>query len=303
MRRRATVLIATLYLSASAAAQPEFAPDAAELERLLAYFLDGASRNDIAVHQRFWAAELVYTSSSGERTDKATILAEMRKDPGAGGPGATYAAEDVRVQQYGDMAVVSFRLVGKTGAETRQYLNTGTFLKRDGEWRAIAWQATHAAPVPGKDAAVNLTPGATASATLVDEIRQADAEFFRAFFDSCDIDAVRRFVADDFEMIHDKGGVVATSGAGFVTLTQDKCKRQADGVDFLSARRLVPESLQVYPIRDDGAIEVGTHEFFAVKPGEPGRLTETGRFTHYWTKVGSQWKLSRVLSYDHALAE
>jgi hypothetical protein len=23
-----------------------------------------------------------------------------------------------------------------------QYFNTGTFLKRDGEWRALAWQAT-----------------------------------------------------------------------------------------------------------------------------------------------------------------
>jgi hypothetical protein len=23
-----------------------------------------------------------------------------------------------------------------------QYFNTGTFLKREGEWRAVAWQAT-----------------------------------------------------------------------------------------------------------------------------------------------------------------
>jgi hypothetical protein len=57
----------------------------------------------------------------------------------------TYSAEDVRIHQYGDTAIVAFRLVGKSGGEkpeVQDYLNTGTFLKRNGEWRAVAWQAT-----------------------------------------------------------------------------------------------------------------------------------------------------------------
>ena len=49
-------------------------------------------------------------------------------------------------------------------------------------------------------------------------------------------------------------------------------------------------------------LEIGTHTFYAVKSGAPDRLTETGQFTHYWTENG-QWKLSRVLSYDHVLAK
>jgi hypothetical protein len=104
-------------------------------------------------------------------------------------------------------------------------------------------------------------------------------------------------------MIHDKGGFVSRSGAEFVRVTEDKCKRQVDGVDFLSTRKLVPESLKVYPIQDDGAIETGTHTFHAVKPGEPDRLTETGQFAHFWKRENGQWKLSRVLSYDHVLAK
>jgi ketosteroid isomerase-like protein len=306
MLRRITALIVTLFLSAAVAAQQDAAPDAAELERLLTYFLDGASRNDIAVHERFWADELIYTRSAGVRTDKAEILAELRKGADPAEPPTAYSAEDIRVQQYGNTAIVAFRLVGKVGGdspETLEFLNTGTFLKRDGEWRAIAWQATRAAVELGQEAPVNLTPGATARPGLADEIRRADAEFFRAFFDTCDIVAVRRFVAEDFEMIHDKGGVVATSGPDFVRITQDKCKRQADGTDFHSTRKLVPESLQVYPIQDDGAIEIGAHSFYAVKAGEPDRLTETGRFTHYWKQEDGQWKLSRVLSYDHVLAK
>jgi ketosteroid isomerase-like protein len=59
---------------------------------------------------------------------------------------AVYTAEDIRIQQYGDTAVVAFRLVAttdKAGAKTvANYFNTGTFLKRNGQWRVIAWQAT-----------------------------------------------------------------------------------------------------------------------------------------------------------------
>lgn len=306
MLRRIATLIVTLFISAAAAAHQDSPADAAELERLLNFFLEGASRNDIAAHERFWADELIYTRSAGVRTNKAEILADVAKGPDPSEPPTAYTAEDIRIQQYGDTAIVAFRLVGKVGGEnpeTLDFLNTGTFLKRNGEWRAIAWQATRVPVAPKREAAVNLMPGATARPGLVDEIRQADAEFFRAFFDTCDIGTVRRYVADDFEMIHDKGGIVSRSGAEFVKVTEDKCKRQADGEDFLSTRKLVPESLKVYPIQDDGAIETGTHTFYAVKAGEPDRLTETGQFTHFWKQVNGQWKLSRVLSYDHELAK
>ncbi|HUG03339.1 MAG TPA: cyclase family protein [Steroidobacteraceae bacterium] len=123
------------------------APAAAELTKLLKHFLDGASRNDVAVHDRFWAEDLVYTRSAGVRIGKAEILENTRSGPTAMPEGrTTYAAEDIRIQQYGDAAVVAFRLVGTTvrgeQAEIVHYLNTGTFMKRNGEWRAVAWQST-----------------------------------------------------------------------------------------------------------------------------------------------------------------
>jgi hypothetical protein len=151
MLRRLLALLAVSFLSAPAAAQDP-APDAAEIERLLLWFLEGASRNDVAVHERFWADELIYTRSAGVRTDKAEILAELRKGPDPSEPPTAYSAEDIRIRQYGDTAVVAFRLIGRVGGgrpETLRFLNTGTFLKRDGEWRAIAWQATR---VPDKPA-------------------------------------------------------------------------------------------------------------------------------------------------------
>jgi hypothetical protein len=66
--------------------------------------------------------------------------------PKPGDPMTTYGAEDIRIRQYGDTAIIAFRLVGKTEKDGRivvtNYLNSGTFLKRNGKWQAVCWQAT-----------------------------------------------------------------------------------------------------------------------------------------------------------------
>ncbi|MFN2509672.1 MAG: nuclear transport factor 2 family protein [Chthoniobacterales bacterium] len=124
------------------------APDATELTKLLHEFLAGAGRNDIAMHERFWADELIYTSALGRRKGKADIMRELRAEaPPKPGEGTTvYTAEDIRIQQYADTAIVAFRLVATTEKEGKKeianYFNTGTFLKRDGKWQAVSWQAT-----------------------------------------------------------------------------------------------------------------------------------------------------------------
>ena len=132
-------------------AQAQTAPAAAELTKLLNDFLAGASHNDVAMHDRFWAEDLIYTGSSGRRRGKAEIMKDVRSAP-APKPGdakTTYTAEDVRIQQYGNTAIVAFRLVATTEkdgkTEVTNYLNSGTFLKRKGKWQVVNWQATKAA--------------------------------------------------------------------------------------------------------------------------------------------------------------
>ncbi len=133
---------------ASSLPTPPPAPDAAELTKLLKDFMEGASRNDSAMHDRFWAEDLIYTRAAGRRIGKADIMREVRAEAAA--PAAnettTYSAEDIRIQQYGSTAIIAFRLVGTTRkgdkTENAEYLNTGTFLKRDGKWQAVSWQAT-----------------------------------------------------------------------------------------------------------------------------------------------------------------
>jgi ketosteroid isomerase-like protein len=142
------LLSAMTLLSIACGLRAETAPDAPELTKLLKDFLAGAGRNDAAMHERFWADDLIYTASAGRRIGKADILREVREEgpPKPGDETAVYTAEEIRIQQYGDTAIVAFRLVAtteKSGAKTvANYLNTGTFLKRNGKWQAVSWQAT-----------------------------------------------------------------------------------------------------------------------------------------------------------------
>jgi len=143
------LVLLTVAMSTPASADSE----AQALTQLLNEFLAGASAADVAAHERFWDDDLVYTSSSGLRFGKADILEgmEAEEEPDVDGPGVIYSAEDIRIRQYGDTAVVAFRLVGSPqdgSSSVLQYFNTGTFVKRDGGWRAVAWQAT---VIPGAE--------------------------------------------------------------------------------------------------------------------------------------------------------
>ena len=135
-----------LFLASGVFAQT--APDAAELTKILNDFLTGASRNDPAAHDRFWADDLIYTRSAGRRVNKADIMRDVRSAPAPkpSDPRMVFTAEDIQIQQYGDTAIVAFRLVSTTDtAGTKQVsnnLNSGTFVKRDGKWQVVSWQST-----------------------------------------------------------------------------------------------------------------------------------------------------------------
>jgi len=146
MNKILSITIVMLITAYGAFAQT--APDAAELTRLLNEFLAGASRGDAAIHERFWADDLIYTRSAGRRVNKAEVLRDVRNAPAPkpGDPATIYTAEDIRIQQYGDTAIVAFRLVATTDAggtkQVANLLNSGTFVKRVGRWQVVNWQST-----------------------------------------------------------------------------------------------------------------------------------------------------------------
>jgi hypothetical protein len=125
------------------------ASDADDLEALVNDFL--ANVDDAAMHDRFWAEDLIYSSSSGSRFGKAEIMQgfdSASEDEADAEPEETYEAVNVQVNVYGDTAVVAFKLIATPtdGSAASEYHNTGTFVRRDGRWQVVAWQATKIPP-------------------------------------------------------------------------------------------------------------------------------------------------------------
>ncbi len=198
------LLAITTALLAASGLHAQTAPDTAELTKLLKDFLAGASRNDAAMHDRFWAEDLIYTGSSGRRIGKADLMKNVREEgaPKANEPATVYSAEDIRIQQYGETAIVAFRLVGTTekdGAkEVKNYLNSGTFLKRKGEWQAVNWQAT---VLPKAEEKSNSSASDDAKA-----VAALDTQY-QAAVKANDAATMDRILADDFILVTGRGRV------------------------------------------------------------------------------------------------
>ena len=123
----------------------------AEVTALLHEFL--AKVTSPAMHQRFWADDVIYVSNAGMVRTKADILKGMKAEEpaapagsGAAAPAAPaggYSAEDVVVRQFGDTVVLNFTLVQHTaGQPDTSFRNSGVFMLRDGRWQVVSWQAT-----------------------------------------------------------------------------------------------------------------------------------------------------------------
>ena len=145
MHARVPLAIVLLTLALTAGARDTREPAARQLSSMLNEFLGAAGRGDRAIFDRFFADDVIYTRSVGVTVDKAEILKNIDRREDAGAKN-TFSADDVTIHDYGTTAVVNFRLTarsekeGKT--ETSHYRNTATFLKRNGQWQVVAWQAT-----------------------------------------------------------------------------------------------------------------------------------------------------------------
>jgi hypothetical protein len=133
---------------------PAMASDSEDLRLMLQDFLAGSDAR--ASHVSFWADDLIYTSSAGLRFGKPDIMvgfegSDSDDETADDAPQMVYSGEDVDIRLFGDTAIVAFKLVGTptdkaAGDDVLYYFNTGTFLRRDGVWKVVAWQATKIPP-------------------------------------------------------------------------------------------------------------------------------------------------------------
>ena len=126
------------------------------------------------------------------------------------------------------------------------------------------------------------------SIELTQTITQMDKKMFDAF-NAHDIDALMSLFADDVEFYEE-------AGLTNWQQTRDDFTKMLGSMPDIK-RSLIPNTVRVYPIKDFGAIEIGTHRFCHKENGKDdcGDLP----FVMVWKKTGDSWKVSRVISYGH----
>jgi hypothetical protein len=126
---------------------------------------------------------------------------------------------------------------------------------------------------------------------LYDTVLHLDSAMYRAY-NGRNLPALLAFFAPGLEFYHDQ--------TGLTTYAENRERFRANFAKASTMRReLVPGSLEVYPIKDFGAIEIGTHRFYQTDPGQPEKLVGEPRFMHVWQKTQGTWQIVRIVSYGH----
>ena len=133
---------------------------------------------------------------------------------------------------------------------------------------------------------------------LEQQLLQQDSLLFECGFNQCNFTVLENVTAKDFEFYHDENGIQNRS-AFFRSFKESICSNP----DRKPIRKLVPSSVSVSRLKNNGktygAIQKGTHLFYIATPHKADYLTNIADFTSLWILQNNQWKLTRVLSYNH----
>ena len=123
---------------------------------------------------------------------------------------------------------------------------------------------------------------------LYDTIMKLDSIFFAAY-NTCDVNLEKyaAFFSDSIEFYHDKGGLMTSKKELIAATEKNICGK--------ISRHLVKGSIEVYPIKGYGAVEIGMHRFLN-KQESVNKLSKPGRFMIIWENRNNEWKIRRVVS-------
>lgn len=127
---------------------------------------------------------------------------------------------------------------------------------------------------------------------LFKEVAALDSGLFDSF-NHCSSDTELRrhagYLDETLEFYHDNGGVTWSRQGYMANTERNVCGR--------FQRRLVPGTLQVFPIKDYGAIEQGVHRFCNIGSDE---CFGEAMFLIAWHRLDSgEWRATRIFSYGH----
>jgi hypothetical protein len=230
-----------------------------------------------------WTGEL--TRDDGQPGPAHLVLKqEGSRLTGTGGPNADeqYAIRNGSVSPDGEL---SFEIANENSVMKFKLRLSGDEIKgdvtrqRDGQAQTAKLSVRRA----------NFAGGGAPAVDLKTRLAALDKELFDSY-NACDLKKFEALVdGTNIEFYHDNGGLMSSLAPILEATKKNVCGKVR--------RELV--SMEVYPVPGYGAIQAGLHKFYNRSSGEE----ETGppaKFLHIWHEgKDGQWKLTRVVSYDH----
>jgi Domain of unknown function (DUF4440) len=118
-------------------------------------------------------------------------------------------------------------------------------------------------------------------------IKSLDAKLFDAY-NHCNLETLGSMVSDDLEFYHDQTGLMVGKAPFLAAIKQNICGKVQ--------RTLIENTLEVYPLKGYGAVELGIHRFHSL--GQPDNVGDA-KFVTIWHDDNGVWKVTRVISYEH----
>jgi hypothetical protein len=140
----------------------------------------------------------------------------------------------------------------------------------------------------------HLNAHSTQGAASTDALYRTIASLDRAVFDAyntCDLEKFATYFAEDLEFYHDHSGLTRTRQGVVEAVKKNICGK--------TRRELVPGSMEVYPMANYGAVQIGSHRFCELKLTKCPESNTPAKFVHLWQEQDGAWKMTRVLSFDH----
>jgi len=120
---------------------------------------------------------------------------------------------------------------------------------------------------------------------LHNKIVALDKKYFDAY-NQCDLEKQASMYAEDLEFFHDQGGLNTSKKEIITSIKENICGKVT--------RTLIEGSIEVYPINNYGAVEIGYHKFYNNQ--EPNAISRPSKFIIVWKNENGTWLITKVIS-------
>ena len=132
--------------------------------------------------------------------------------------------------------------------------------------------------------AAGVPPYKPESKEIHDAITRMDSIFFEAY-NTCKLDVMESMLSDSLEFYHDRGGLSTSKKEVMEGIKKFVCGN--------TRRELLKGSIEVYPIPNFGAVQMGAHRFHNLSEKSTSRFS---KFVQTWRLENGKWKMYRVIS-------